>query len=141
MFARVMGIVSPSVFLASSIMWVLSIGNLIAGVLAVTIGAAAAFLSFRTWHKATGGIADSVSRVGWPEVASAVSGAWCRYWKNALFIVGIYCMSLLLLLALKGTYNVGAWDVLMLWYVVDGMTFSSWVELLRARRDGETDAQ
>lgn len=144
MFARIMGVISPSVFLASSIVWGISTGRPIVGAVAVAIGAVAAFLSFRAWRKTTGGIADSVSRSSWLEVAAAVQGAWCRYWKVALFIGGVYCVNLLLLLVLRGVYRVGAWDVLMLWYVVDGMAFSSWVELLRARAGefaGESDAQ
>ena len=133
MFARIMSIVSPSIFLASSIVWGLSTGNLIAGVLSVALGVAAAFMSFRAWRKATGGIADHVSSVARQEVVDAVRGAWKKYWKYAAFIAALYCLNLVLGFALRGAYRFGAWDVLMAWYIVDGAVFSSWVELLRAR--------
>lgn len=133
MFARVMGIVSPSVFLASSIVWGLSTGSLIAGVLSVALGIAAAFMSFRAWRKTTGGIAERLTGVERQEIADAVRGAWKKYWKYAAFIAALYCLNLVLRFALRGTYRFGAWDVLMAWYVVDGTVFSSWVELLRAR--------
>lgn len=133
MLARIMSIVSPSIFLASSIVWGLSTGNLIAGVLSVALGVAAAFMSFRAWRKATGGIADHVSSVARQEVVDAVRGAWKKYWKYAAFIAALYCLNLLLGFALRGAYRFGAWDVLMAWYIVDGAVFSSWVELLRAR--------
>lgn len=134
MFARVMGIVSPSIFLASSIVWGLSTGNLIAGVLSVALGVAAAFMSFRAWRKATGGIVDHVSSVARQEVVDAVRGAWKRYWKSAAFIAALYGLNLVLsLLVFKDAYRFRAWDVLMLWFIVDGMTISSWVELLRKR--------
>ena len=133
MFARVMGIVSPSIFLASSIAWGLSTGNLIAGVLSVALGVAAAFMSFRAWRRTTGGVADHVSSVERQEVADAVRVAWKRYWKSAAFIAALYCLNLVLGFALRGAYRFGAWDVLMAWYIVDGTVFSSWVELLRAR--------
>lgn len=133
MFARIMGIVSPSIFLASSIVWGLSTGNLIAGVLSVALGVAAAFMSFRAWRKATGGIADHVSSVERQEVVDAVRGAWKKYWKYAAFIAALYCLNLVLGFALRGTYRFGAWDALMAWYIVDGTVFSSWVELLRKR--------
>jgi hypothetical protein len=133
MFARIMSIVSPSIFLASSIVWGLSTGNLIAGVLSVALGVAAAFMSFRAWRKATGGIADHVSSVARQEAVDAVRGAWRKYWKYAAFIAALYCLNLVLGFALRGAYRFGAWDVLMAWYIVDGAVFSSWVELLRAR--------
>lgn len=63
----------------------------------------------------------------------AVRVAWKRYWKSALLIATLYCLDLVLTLAFKGTYSVRAWDVLMLWFIVDGMVLSSWVELLRKR--------
>lgn len=133
MFARVMSVVSPSIFLASSIVWGLSTGNLIAGVLSVALGVAAAFMSFRAWRNATGGIADHVSSVARQGVVDAVRGAWKKYWKYAAFIAALYCPNLVLGFALSGAYRFGAWDVLMAWYIVDGAVFSSWVELLRAR--------
>lgn len=135
MFARVMGIVSPSIFLASSIAWGLSTGNLIAGVLSVALGVAAAFMSFRAWRGTTGGVADHVSSVERQEVVDAVRVAWKRYWKSAAFIAALYCLNLVLGFALRGAYRFGAWDVLMAWYIVDGAVFSSWVELLRKRAD------
>lgn len=135
MFARVMGIVSPSIFLASSIAWGLSTGNLIAGVLSVALGVAAAFMSFRAWRRTTGGVADHVSSVERQEVVDAVRVAWKRYWKSAAFIAALYCLNLVLGFALRGAYRFGAWDVLMAWYIVDGAVFSSWVELLRKRAD------
>lgn len=135
MFARVMGIVSPSIFLASSIAWGLSTGNLIAGVLSVALGVVAAFMSFRAWRRTTGGVADHVSSVERQEVVDAVRVAWKRYWKSAAFIAALYCLNLVLGFALRGAYRFGAWDVLMAWYIVDGAVFSSWVELLRKRAD------
>lgn len=133
MFARIMSIVSPSIFLASSIVWGLSTGNLIAGVLSVALGVAAAFMSFCAWRKATGGIAGHVSSVARQEVVDAVRVAWKRYWKNAAFIATLYCLNLVLSLVFKGAYRFRAWDVFMLWFIVDAMLLSSWVELLRAR--------
>ena len=110
-------------------------GNLIAGVLSVALGVAAAFMSFRAWRKATGGIADHVSSVERQEVVDAVRGAWKKYWKYAAFITALYCLNLVLGFALRGAYRFGAWDALMAWYIVDGAVFSSWVELLRKRVD------
>lgn len=133
MFARIMGIVSPSIFLASSIVWGLSTGNAVAVIFTVALGASAAFMSFRAWRRTTGGIADHVSSVARQEVVDAVRGAWKKYWKYAAFIAALYCLNLVLSLVFKGTYRFGAWDVLMAWYIVDGAVFSSWVELLRAR--------
>ena len=135
MFARIMGIVSPSIFLSSSIVWGLSTGNLIAAVLAFALGASAAFMSFRAWRRTTGGIADHVSSVERQEVADAVRVAWKRYWKSAAFIAALYCLNLVLGFALRGAYRFGAGDVFMLWFIVDGMLLSSWVELLRKRAD------
>ena len=135
MFARVMGIVSPSIFLASSIAWGLSTGNLIAGVLSVALGVAAAFMSFRAWRRTTGGVAERLTGVEWREVVDAVRVAWKRYWKSAAFIAALYGLNLVLGFALRGAYRFGAWDVLMAWYIVDGAVFSSWVELLRKRAD------
>lgn len=133
MFARIMGIVSPSIFLASSIAWGLSTGNLIAGVLSVALGVAAAFMSFRAWRRTTGGVAERLTGVERQEVVDAVRVAWKRYWKSAAFIAALYCLNLVLGFALRGAYRFGAWDVLMAWYIVDGTVFSSWVELLRKR--------
>ena len=133
MFARIMGIVSPSIFLASSILWGLSARHPVAVVLSVALGAAAAFMSFRAWRKATGGIADRLAGVGWQEVVDAVRVAWKGYWKSALLIAVLYGLNLALSLVFKGAYLFGAWDVLMLWFVVDAMLLSSWVELLRKR--------
>ena len=135
MFARVMGIVSPSIFLSSSIAWGLSTGNLIAGVLSVALGVAAAFMSFRAWRRTTGGVAERLTGVEQQEVVDAVRVAWKRYWKSAAFIAALYCLNLVLGFALRGAYRFGAWDVLMAWYIVDGTVFSSWVELLRKRAD------
>ena len=133
MFARIMGIVSPSIFLASSILWGLSAKHPVAVVLSVALGAAAAFMSFRAWRKATGGIADRLAGVEWQEVVDAVRVAWKGYWKSALLIAVLYGLNLALSLVFKGAYLFGAWDVLMLWFVVDAMLLSSWVELLRKR--------
>lgn len=133
MFARIMGIVSPSIFLASSILWGLSARHPVAVVLSVALGAAAAFMSFRAWRKATGGIADRLAGVEWQEVVDAVRVAWKGYWKSALLIAVLYGLNLALSLVFKGAYLFGAWDVLMLWFVVDAMLLSSWVELLRKR--------
>lgn len=133
MFARIMGIVSPSIFLASSILWGLSARHPVAVVLSVALGAAAAFMSFRAWRKATGGIADRLAGVEWQEVVDAVRVAWKGYWKGALLIAVLYGLNLALSLVFKGAYLFGAWDVLMLWFVVDAMLLSSWVELLRKR--------
>lgn len=133
MFARVMGVVSPCVFLASSIVWGLSTGHPVAVVLAVALGASAAFMSFRAWRRATGGIAERLTGVERQEVADAVRVAWKRYWKSAAFIAALYGLNLALLLVFKGTYRFRAWDAFMLWFIVDGMTISSWAELLRKR--------
>lgn len=134
MFARVMGVVSPIVFLVSSIVWGVSMGRPVAGVFAVAVGVAAALVSlWAWWRKGVGGFADSVSDIGWPEVAASVRGAWGKYWGVAAFTVGVYCVNMLLMFALKGSYRVGAYDVIMLWYIVDGLACSSWGELLRAR--------
>ena len=142
LFARVMGVVSPCIFLVSSIMWGLATGHLVAAVLAVALGAVAAFLSFRAWHRAGGGDV-SLSGVERQDVVAAVREAWKAYWKSALFTAVLYCLNLVLALAMKGTYKVGAWDVLMLWFIVDGMVFSSWAALLRKSVNdlaGEGDA-
>lgn len=133
MFARVMGIVSPSIFLASSIVWGLSTGRPVAVIFAVALGVAAAFVSFRAWRKATGGIADPLTGVEWREVVDAVRVAWKRYWKSAAFIAVLYGLNLALSLVFRGVYRFGAWDVFMLWFIVDAMMLSSWVELLRKR--------
>jgi hypothetical protein len=143
MFARIMGIVSPSIFLASSILWGLSARHPVAVVLSVALGASAAFMSFRAWRKATGGIADRLAGVEWQEVVGAVRVAWKRYWKNAAFIAALYGLNLALSLVFKGAYRFRAWDVFMLWFIVDAMLLSSWVELLRKRvgdLSGEGDA-
>lgn len=135
MFARIMGIVSPSIFLSASIVWGLSTGHPVAVVLSIALGAAAAFMSFRAWRRTTGGVAERLTGVEWREVVDAVRVAWKRYWKNAAFIAALYCLNLVLGFALRGAYRFGAWDVLMAWYIVDGAVFSSWVELLRKRAD------
>lgn len=133
MFARVMGVVSPSIFLASSIVWGLSARHPVAVVLSIAVGAAAAFMSFRAWRRTTGGVAERLTGVEWREVAGAVRVAWKGYWKSALLIAVLYGLNLALSLVLKGAYRFGAWDVLMLWFVVDAMMLSSWVALLRKR--------
>lgn len=129
MFARIMGIVSPCVFVASSIAWGLSTGHPLAAILAFAVGVGSAFLSFRAWRRVGGNV--NPSSVSLCETAAAVRAAWKRYWKSALIIAALYCLNLVLTLALKGAYSVRAWDVLMLWFIVDGMVLSSWVELLR----------
>lgn len=133
MFARVMGIVSPSIFLASSIVWGLSTGHPVAVVLSIALGASAAFMSFRAWRRATGGVAKRLTGVERQEVVDAVHVAWKRYWKSAAFIAALYGLNLVLSLVFKGVYRFRAWDVFMLWFIVDGMVLSSWVELLRKR--------
>ena len=133
MFARIMGIVSPSIFLASSIVWGLSTGHPVAAVLAFALGASAAFMSFRAWRRTTGGAAESLTGVERQEVVDAVRVAWKRYWKNAAFIAVLYGLNLVLSLVFKGAYRFRAWDVFMLWFIVDAMLLSSWVELLRKR--------
>lgn len=133
MFARIMGIVSPSIFLASSIMWGLSTGHPVAAILAFAVGVGSAFLSFRAWRRTTGGVAKRLTGVEWREVADAVRVAWKRYWKSAAFIAALYGLNLVLSLAFKGAYHFRAWDVFMLWFIVDGTVLSSWVELLRKR--------
>lgn len=141
MFARIMGIVSPSIFLASSIVWGLSTRHPVAVVLSIALGAAAAFMSFRAWRRTGGDV--SLSGVERQDVVAAVREAWKAYWKIALFTAVLYCLNLVLALAMKGTYKVGAWDVLMLWFIVDGMVFSSWAALLRKSVNdlaGEGDA-
>lgn len=133
MFARIMGIVSPSIFLASSIVWGLSTRHPVAVVLSIALGASAAFMSFRAWRRTIGGVAERLTGVEWREVVDAVRVAWKRYWKNAAFIAALYCLNLVLSLAFKGAYHFRAWDVFMLWFIVDAMLLSSWVELLRKR--------
>lgn len=133
MFARVMGIVSPSIFLASSIVWGISTGNAVAVIFAVALGASAAFMSFRAWRRTNGGVAERLTGVERREVVDAVRVAWKRYWKNAAFIAALYCLNLVLSLVFKGAYHFRAWDVFMLWFIVDAMLLSSWVELLRKR--------
>lgn len=133
MFARIMGIVSPSIFLSSSIVWGLSTRHPVAAVLAFALGAAAAFMSFRAWRRTTGGVAERLTCVERQEVADAVRVAWKRYWKNAAFIAVLYGLNLVLSLVFKGAYHFRAWDVFMLWFIVDAMLLSSWVELLRKR--------
>lgn len=133
MFARIMGIVSPSVFLSSSIVWGLSTGNVVAVFFAVALGAAAAFMSFRAWCRATGGVAERLTGVEWREVVDAVRVAWKRCWKNAAFIAALYGLNLAPSLVFRGVYRFHAWDVFMLWFIVDAMLLSSWVELLRKR--------
>ena len=143
MFARIMGIVSPSIFLASSIVWGLSTGHPVAAVLAFALGASAAFMSFRAWRRTTGGAAESLTGVERQEVVDAVRVAWKRYWKSAAFIAVLYGLNLVLSLVFKGAYRFRAWDVFMLWFIVDAMLLSSWVELLRKRVGdlaGEGDA-
>lgn len=133
MFARIMGIVSPSIFLASSIVWGLSTRHPVAAVLSIALGASAAFMSFRAWRRATGGAAERLTGVERREVVDAVRVAWKWYWKNAAFIAALYGLNLVLTLVFKGTYRFRAWDVFMLWFIVDAMLLSSWVELLRKR--------
>ena len=84
LFARVMGVVSPCIFLESSIMWGLSTGRLVTVVLAVALGAVAAFLSFRAWHRTGGDV--SLSGVERQDVVAAVREAWKAYWKSALLL-------------------------------------------------------
>lgn len=131
MFARIMGVVSPSIFLASSIVWGLSTGHPVAVVLSIALGASAAFMSFRAWHRVDGDV--SLASVTGQEVAAAVRVAWKRYWKNAAFIAALYGLNLVLSLVFKGAYRFRAWDVFILWFIVDGMALSSWVEMLRKR--------
>ena len=131
MFVRVMGIVSPSIFLASSIVWGLSTGNAVAVIFAVVLGASAAFMSFRAWHRVGGDV--SLASVERQEVVDAVRVAWKRYWKSAAFIAALYGLNLVLTFAFKGAYRFRAWDVFMLWFIVDAMLLSSWVEILRKR--------
>lgn len=131
MFARIMGIVSPSIFLASSIVWGLSTGHPVAVIFAVALGASAAFMSFRAWHRVGGDV--SLASVERQEVVDAVRVAWKRYWKSAAFIAALYCLNLVLTFAFKGVYRFRAWDVFMLWFIVDAMLLSSWVEILRKR--------
>lgn len=133
MFARIMGIVSPSIFLASSIVWGLSTGSAVAVIFTVALGASAAFMSFRAWRRTTGGVAERLTGVERREVVDAVRVAWKRYWKSAAFIAAFYCLNLVLTFVFKGAYRFRAWDVFMLWFIVDGMVLSSWVELLRKR--------
>lgn len=135
MFARIMGFVSPSIFLASSIVWGLSARHPVAVVLSIALGASVAFVSFRAWRRTTGGVAERLTGVEWREVVDAVRVAWKGYWKSALLIAALYGLNLVLSLVFKGVYRFGAWDVLMLWFVVDAILFSSWVALLRARAD------
>ena len=143
MFARIMGIVSPSIFLASSIVWGLSTGNAVAVIFTVALGASAAFMSFRAWRWTTGGVSERLTGVERREVVDAVRVAWKRYWKSAAFIAALYGLNLVLSFAFKGVYSFRAWDVFMLWFIVDAMLLSSWVELLRKRVGdiaGEGDA-
>lgn len=143
MFARIMGIVSPSIFLASSIVWGLSTGNAVAVIFTVALGASAAFMSFRAWRSTTGGVSERLTGVERREVVDAVRVAWKRYWKSAAFIAALYGLNLVLSFAFKGVYSFRAWDVFMLWFIVDAMLLSSWVELLRKRVGdiaGEGDA-
>lgn len=133
MFARIMGIVSPSIFLASSIVWGLSTGHPVAVVLSIALGASAAFMSFRAWRRTAGGVTERLTGVERREVADAVRAAWKQYWKNAAFIAALYGLNLALSLVFKGAYRFRAWDVFMLWFIVDAMLLSSWVELLRKR--------
>ena len=133
MFARIMGIVSPSIFLASSIVWGLSTGNAVAVIFTVALGASAAFMSFRAWRRTTGGVSERLTGVERREVVDAVRVAWKRYWKSAAFIAALYGLNLVLSFAFKGVYSFRAWDVFMLWFIVDAMLLSSWVELLRKR--------
>lgn len=143
MFARIMGIVSPSIFLSSSIVWGLSTGHPVAVVLSIVLGASAAFMSFRAWRRTTGGVAERLTCVERQEVADAVRVAWKRYWKNAAFIAVLYGLNLVMSLVFKGAYRFREWDVFMLWFIVDAMLLSSWVELLRKRVGdlaGEGDA-
>lgn len=53
--------------------------------------------------------------------------------RAAYLIAAFYCLNLMLTFAFKGAYRFRAWDVFMLWFIVDGMALSSWVELLRKR--------
>jgi hypothetical protein len=131
MFARIMGIVSSSIFLASSIVWGLSTGHPVAVIFAVALGASAAFMSFRAWHRVGGDV--SLASVERQEVVDAVRVAWKRYWKSAAFIDALYGLNLVLTFAFKGVYRFRAWDVFMLWFIVDAMLLSSWVEILRKR--------
>lgn len=132
MFARIMGIVSPSIFLASSIVWGLSHGSAVAVIFTVALGASAAFMSFRAWHRVGGDV--SLASVERQDVVAAVRAAWKRYWKSAAFIATLYGLNLVLsLLVFKDAYRFRAWDVFMLWFIVDAMLLSSWVELLRKR--------
>ena len=143
MFARIMGIVSPSIFLASSIVWGLSTGNAVAVIFTVALGASAAFMSFRAWCRTTGGVSERLTGVERREVVDAVRVAWKRYWKSAAFIAALYGLNLVLSLVFKGVYSFRAWDVFMLWFIVDAMLLSSWVELLCKRVGdiaGEGDA-
>ena len=90
-------------------------------------------MSFRAWRRTTGGVAERLTVVERREVVDAVRVAWKRYWKNAAFIAVLYGLNLVLSLVFKGTYRFRAWDVFMLWFIVDAMLLSSWVELLRKR--------
>lgn len=73
----------------------------------------------------------SLASVKRQDVVTDVSEAWRAYWKSALFIASFYCLNLVLVLAMKGACRVGAWDALMLWYIVDGMLIGSLAALLR----------
>lgn len=50
----------------------------------------------------------SLSGVEQQDVVAAVREAWKAYWKSALFTAVLYCLNLVLALAMKGTYKVGA---------------------------------
>ena len=121
----------------------LSTGNAVAVIFTVALGASAAFMSFRAWRRTTGGVSESLTGVERREVVDAVRVAWKRYWKSAAFIAALYGLNLVLSFAFKGVYSFRAWDVFMLWFIVDAMLLSSWVELLRKRVGdiaGEGDA-
>lgn len=77
--------------LASSIVWGLATGHLVTAVLAVALGAVAAFLLFRTWHRAGGDVI--LSGVERQDVVAAVRGAWKVYWKSALFTAALYVLT------------------------------------------------
>lgn len=142
MFARVMSVVSPCVFMAFSIMWGLSDGRPVFAGLAIAVGAVSAFLAHLPWRKYSGGDVR-LSHVKRQDVLAAVGSACRKHWVSPLFVVAIYFVNAVVELVLKGAHSFGAWDVLMLWFIVDVILCDSWVELLRKRADslaGEGEA-
>ena len=151
MFARVMRVVSPCVFLTVGLLWGFAAASVFVTGFAVGIAGVSVVMSWRSWScavSASDSVRDGLAtagRVGW---SAAVRGALVSSRPYVLYMVALYALAKMLTCVLSGVFTLGGWDALMFWYVVDAVMFRSQVELVRIVHDdggtvspGEHDAQ